>query len=143
MNPTIRITVFAVALGTGGCTLFTEPGCDICTTSAVVRGEITGPTGAVSGALLSAEIGFNGCDGPWISNFDATTRSAVDGSFALRVTTLFEPGARCVLLHAAPPAASGLLAHTDTLHAVSFQADFPSRVRRDSVAWNVNLIVSP
>ena len=143
MDRTIRIIVFAVTLGTGGCTLFTEPGCDICTTSAVVRGEITGPTGAVSGAVLSAEIGLDGCDGPWISNFGMPTLSAVDGSFALRVTTLFAPGARCVLLHAAPPAASGLLARTDTLHAVSFQADFPSRVRRDSLAWNVNLIESP
>jgi hypothetical protein len=141
---TIRVLVVSIAeviasacSGFGG-----EPGCDLCTTSAIVYGSVHGATGApVSGASVTADIRIDSCQGMSVGSLGGPSIADALGVYHLRARSLSAPAAACLLLTVQPPTGSGLRAIVDTGHVVRLQADWPSGAVLDSV--RVDFVIPP
>jgi hypothetical protein len=130
-------SAFLAALGFAACT--TEPGCDVCTTSAIVYGRVTTATGTpVAGARVRVEAFRNTCEGfaSGLTNVEPVT--AVDGSYRDQSLSPAAPFRACLRVTAMPPAGSGLSAQTVEGAEVQFLDDYRGR-ERDSVRVDVTL----
>lgn len=142
MTPRLSLAV-ALPLFAAGCFLLTEPGCDICTTSAVVQGTVSANGAAVAGAQVIAAVSISGCSETFIENFGPAASSGADGSYAVTVRAMLSPGERCVTLQIVPPTGSGLAARTDTVPALRLRDDSARPVRRDTLVRSLELVPLP
>ena len=126
-----------VAFGIAACT--TDPGCDICTTSAVVYGRVTTTTGTpVAGARIDVEALHDACAGRASGFTDVAPVTAADGSYRDQPRAHTAPFRACLRVTATPPAASGLSARTVEGAQVQFLDDHRN-ARRDSVRVDITL----
>lgn len=118
----------------------TEPGCDICTTSAVVYGRVTTFSGsAVVGARLRVEAFRDTCGvGFAIGQTNVAAFTAADGSYRDQPYSLAAPFRACLRVTVTPTAASGLAPRTVEGAQVQFLDDYRPR-GRDSVRVDVTL----
>jgi hypothetical protein len=135
--------VVLAGLALASCDLFTDPLCDICTSSVWIEGTVTAAGAPVAGASIRAGAGrHESCTAVFMSDLPEAV-SAADGTYGFRLIVPSAPGERCVLLHVNTPPAAGLAPRIDTLPAVRFRADFGSAVRRDTITRDFALVASP
>lgn len=118
----------------------TEPGCDICTTSAVVYGRVTTSSGsAVVGARLRVEAFRDTCGvGFAIGQTNVEPFTAADGSYRDQPYSLAAPFRACLRVTVTPTVASGFAPRTVEGAQVQFLDDYRPR-GRDSVRVDVTL----
>jgi hypothetical protein len=139
----VRVAVGGLALALSSCEWFTDPLCDICTSSVQIQGVVTANGVPVSGASIRAAAGLHGsCEAIYMSDLPEDVTSA-DGSYDFRFYSPAAPGEHCVVLHVNTPPAAGLAARIDTLLAVRFRADFGGTGQRDTVTYNFALVPVP
>lgn len=118
----------------------TEPGCDICTSSAIVYGTVTTNTGTpVGGARVDVEAFRETCGvGAAYRETSLPRVTAVDGSYRDRPFAGASPFRACVRVTVTPPSGSGLSLRTVEGAEVRFLEDHRAR-DRDSVRVDVTL----
>ena len=122
------------------CSTEPEPGCDVCTSSAIVYGTITSPTGApVAGAGVRVEAFRDACvaaGGAPETTHGSTTPA--DGSYRGHLLATIAPFRACLRVTVTPHPLSGLAPRTMEGVEVSFLADYGAN-DRDSVRVDVAL----
>ena len=112
----------ALAIGCG-----VEPGCDICTSSVIVTGNVVSTQGPLVGARVRALPYAGECaDSIQAGDSSAAATTSATGTFTLRVSTILTSGRHCVVFRVA---VAHLGSWRDTLMAVSgiqFGSDYPS-----------------
>jgi hypothetical protein len=118
----------------------TEPGCDVCTTSAVVYGRVTTATGTpVNGARVKVEAFKTTCGVGFVAaESSIPPLSGPDGSYRDRPLAGIAPFRACLRVTVTPPASSGLSARIVEGPEVQFRDDYP-RPNPDSVRIDVSL----
>ena len=122
----------AVALSLGlavGCGNVT--GCDLCTTSVTVSGQVRDATGApLEHASVMLDSRVSGCDSSPLLVFDASTGSPpipvftdTRGQYSIRLFSPMSPGGRCTLITVIPPAGRG--EPITIQRTVTFEVDWP------------------
>ena len=122
-----------------GCGVFGPDGCDLCTTSTTVQGQVTSAAGPVSGVVLDARAYAGICADSVRSGDSAiSATTTTTGLFALRVQSLLAPAEHCIALRARGPTSESWRDTVVTILGVRFESDYPKR-SSSSVARNVTL----
>jgi hypothetical protein len=104
-----------------------DPGCDVCTTSVIVRGQISAETGPVADVRVDALSFHDACALSTQTGASAMPiRPTATGSYSLRVRSPLGPRDHCIELRI--EAGDGTL-WRDTvvsIEAVRFTSDYPS-----------------
>jgi hypothetical protein len=117
---------------TFGCSRTTEPGCDICSSSAIVYGTIRSPTGvALLGAVVTVEAYRDVCSGP-----------IEDGAYRVAPISVSAPFVACIIVRVTSPGGSGLAAAADSGAVVRFTADVGGGAH-DSTRVDIQLRAAP
>ena len=134
----VAILLFVVA-----CRDSMPPGCDICTTSAVIRGTVRRADGTpVPDVAVTIEAHAQSCNGPTYT-FSDPVRTANDGSYRSVPKSLTGPFLACLVVSGLPPASTGLRAAADSGATVMFRADYGGDGQHDSTRVDLVLLVSP
>lgn len=135
--PLITLTSLVLAIAGIGCK---QPVvCDLCSTSAVVRGTVRRTNGAsVPNALVSAVAHRDSCAGAEYAS-GTPVRTGADGTYQVNLRTSAGPFLACVVVHVSPPDGSGLQAVDASGATVLFRADYGGNTLHDSVT--VDLIL--
>lgn len=109
---------------TFGCSRTTEPGCDICSSSAIVYGTIRSPTGvALLGAVVTVEAYRDVCSGPIEGESSLPFQTGSDGAYRVAPISVSAPFVACIIVRVTSPGGSGLAAAADSGAVVRFTAD--------------------
>lgn len=129
----------ALGLGVAGCQIIGAGGCDLCTTSATISGQVTGSQQPVAGALIDARSYLGACaDSIASGESGVVATSSSSGVFSLRVYSLLSPAEHCVTLRVRSPRGGFWRDTIVTLIAVGFAADYP-KPSRAAITTNVQL----
>ena len=141
-----RIWFLATGLAvTGGCGT-TEPGCDVCTTSAVVRGVVQDESAQpVVGAVVNVDALASTCDGDTrafrAEPIGPVLSTDASGSFRTRLRSPLGPFTSCVRVRVIAPPGGALGDAVVEGSQLRFREDYPNR-GHDSIEVNVILPVS-
>ena len=134
----VLILLFVVA-----CRDTTPPGCDMCTTSAIVRGTVRRADGSpVPDVTITIDAHAQSCGGPTYTSSDPV-RTANDGSYRSDFKSITGPFLACLVVSGVPPAATGLRAVVDSGATVMFRADYGGDGQHDSTRVDLVLPASP
>ena len=123
--------LLAVALP--GCS---EPGCDICSTSAVAYGTVTKASAAVSNARVGVMVFRESCTADLLVD-SVGTATGTDGGYRVRILTGLGPFTACIRVHVydvGPPPGPTVTVEGAT---VRFLDDFGANLKHDSVRVDV------
>lgn len=128
----LRQIVIALSLGlVVGCGNVT--GCDLCTTSVTVSGQVRDAAGApLDHASVTLDPRVSGCDSSPLLVFDASTGNSpgpivtdARGQYSTRLFSPMSPGSRCTLVTVIPPPGRG--EEITLQRTVAFEADWPKQ----------------
>ena len=115
------------------------PGCDVCTTSLTVHGQVTAGFGPVADARVDARSYAGACaDSIMSGESSLTARSDATGAFNVRVLSLLGPRDHCVVLSVRSPEGSPWRDTVVTIPTVRMESDYPSP---SSIAFTRNVIL--
>jgi hypothetical protein len=138
MRSLASMSILAV-LALAGCHAATQPpGCDVCTTSAIVYGRVQTTSGTpVNEAEVKVEAHRDSCAGPLYGETNLRVFTRPDGTYRDQPLSLAGPFNACLVVRVMPPDAAGLAPAADSGASVPFRADYPPGQSHDSVRVDV------
>jgi hypothetical protein len=129
----IALAFLGFALTTIGVGCEQPPLCDICSTSAFVRGTVRQSSGEpVPGAAISIEAHEDGCTSPRFAS-EKTPPTGSDGTYGLLLHSLSAPFLACLVVRADPPVDSPFGSVVVSGTTVMFRPDYGNNVTHESV----------
>lgn len=136
---TLRLVPVLLAVGCGGTT---DPGCDLCTTSAIVYGQVRTVSGVpITGAQVTVEAHATNCAGRIFGATNLRPTTDADGRYRDQTLSFNTYIASCLIVNLTPPAGSGLsmASVAESSASIRFRPSYPAGGKLDSARVDVIL----